>query len=159
LEAVFPFNAALLVMPARLFINPTSDGYQTAKELWEQNRSKTLSLAEIWKLVSMSPACPFQLYGNTFVTISKTLLTRRIDAVGLPTVRKFRSIAGHIVGRTATILAKTIGGYVAALENRLVGRSLVPAPEGKSRGNRHERFFRAFVRRFEKRRLNMHDIY
>ena len=74
-EAVVSINAALCEARKALH-KPTSDGYEPAKKLWEQNRLKKISLPELLQLCfqchRLAPFCNYN--GNTFVTIVKTLL-------------------------------------------------------------------------------------
>jgi hypothetical protein len=102
-EAVVSINAALCEARKALH-KPTSDGYAPAKQLWEQNRLKEISLHELLQLCfqchRLAPFCNYN--GNTFVTIVKTLLDAELKR--LPPDQSFilRSIAGHIVAGTAT---------------------------------------------------------
>ncbi len=60
---------------------PTSDGYEPSQALWEQSRSKELSLQELlqicFKCHRLAPFCNYN--GNTFVTIVKTLLAETLS--------------------------------------------------------------------------------
>jgi hypothetical protein len=72
-EAVVSINAALCEAHKALH-KPTSDGYVPAKELWEKNRSKNLSIPELLQICfqchRLAPFCNYN--GNTFVTIVTT---------------------------------------------------------------------------------------
>jgi hypothetical protein len=117
-ETVVSINAALCEARKALH-KPTSDGYAPAKELWEQNRLKKISLPELLQIGfqchRLAPFCNYN--GNTFVTIVKTLLDAELKR--LPPDQAFivRSIAGHIVAGTATdIERKQLDAMLAGLE-------------------------------------------
>ena len=83
---------------------PTSEGYEPAQTLWEQNRSKELSLQELLqiglKCHRLAPFCSYN--GNTFVAIVKTLLADTLSRMPPNKAFVLRSIAGHVVAGTAT---------------------------------------------------------
>ncbi len=117
-ETVASINAALCDARKALH-KPTADGYAPAKELWEKNRLKKISLPELLQLCfqchRLAPFCNYN--GNTFVTIVKTLLDAELKR--LPPDQSFvvRSIAGHIVAGTATdVERKQLEAMLAALE-------------------------------------------
>jgi len=117
-EAVVSINAALCEARKALH-KPTSDGYVPAKELWEKNRLKNLSLPELLHLCfqchRLAPFCNYN--GNTFVTIVKTLLDAELKRLPPDQSYILRSIAGHIVAGTATdIERKQLDAMLAALE-------------------------------------------
>jgi hypothetical protein len=117
-ESVVAINAALCEARKALH-KSTSDGYVPAKDLWQRNRFKKLSLPELLQICfqchRLAPFCNYN--GNTFVTIVKTLLDDELKR--LPADQSFvlRSIAGHIVAGTATdIERKQLDSMLAALE-------------------------------------------
>jgi hypothetical protein len=117
-ETVVSINAALCEARKALH-KPTSDGYAPAKELWEKNRSKKLSLPELLQLCfqchRLAPFCNYN--GNTFVTIVKTLLDAELKRLPPDQSYILRSIAGHIVAGTATdIERKQLDSMLAGLE-------------------------------------------
>ena len=117
-EAVVSINAALCEARKALH-KPTSDGYAPAKELWERNRSRKLSLPEVFQIGfqchRLAPFCNYN--GNTFVTIVKTLLDDVLKGLPADKAHILRSIAGHIVAGTATdIERKQLDSIIAALE-------------------------------------------
>jgi len=117
-ETVVSINAALCEARKALY-KPTSDGYAPAKELWEKNRSKKLSLPEVLQIGfqchRLAPFCNYN--GNTFVTIVKTLLDDTLKNMPADKAHILRSIAGHIVAGTATdIERKQLDSLLAALE-------------------------------------------
>jgi hypothetical protein len=102
-SSVVSINARLC-QAGRAMHKPTSEGYEPTRALWEESRSKEMSLRELLQLCfcchRLAPFCFYN--GNTFVTIVKTLLP---DPVGrIPTDQAYilRSIAGHIVAGTVT---------------------------------------------------------
>jgi hypothetical protein len=118
-ETVVSINAALC--DARKAPHkPTSEGYAPAKELWERNRFRQLSLPELLHLCfqchRLAPFCNYN--GNTFVTIVKTLLTDELKRMPPDQAHILRSIAGHIVAGTVTdIEKKQLVSMLAALED------------------------------------------
>ena len=102
-EAVVSINAALCEARKALH-KPTSDGYAPAKELWERNRSRKLSLPEVFQIGfqchRLAPFCNYN--GNTFVTIIRTLLNDVLKGLPADKAHILRSIAGHIVAGPAT---------------------------------------------------------
>jgi hypothetical protein len=117
-ETVVSINAALCEARKALH-KPTSDGYAPAKELWEKNRSRELSLPEVFqigfKCHRLAPFCNYN--GNTFVAIVKTLLDDTLKSMPADRAHALRSIAGHIVAGTATdIERKQLDSILAALE-------------------------------------------
>ena len=116
-ETVVSINAALCDARKALH-KPTSDGYVPAKELWEKNRSRKLSLSEViqigFQCHRLAPFCNYN--GNTFVTIVKTLLDDTLKDMPADKAHILRSIAGHIVAGTATdIERKQLDSILAAL--------------------------------------------
>ncbi|HLX96317.1 MAG TPA: hypothetical protein VKU37_11295 [Verrucomicrobiae bacterium] len=117
-ETVISINAALCEARNALH-KPTSDGYAPAKELWEKNRSRKLSLSEVLQIGfqchRLAPFCNYN--GNTFVTIVKTLLNDTLNDLPADKAHILRSIAGHIVAGTATdIERKQLDSLLAGLE-------------------------------------------
>jgi len=115
-ETVISINAALCDARKALH-KPTSDGYTPTKKLWEENRSKELSLPELLQLcLQCHRLAPFCFYnGNTFVTIVKTLLAEELKGLPPDQAHVLRSIAGHIVAGTATdIERKQLDSMLAA---------------------------------------------
>ena len=116
-EAVVSINAALCEARKALH-KPTFDGYAPAKELWERNRSRKLSLPEVFQIGfqchRLAPFCNYN--GNTFVTIVKTLLDAELKRMPPDQSYILRSIAGHIVAGTATdIERKQLDSMLALL--------------------------------------------
>jgi len=116
-EAVVSINAALCEARKALH-KPTFDGYAPAKELWERNRSRKLSLPEVFQIGfechRLAPFCNYN--GNTFVTIIKTLLDDVLKGLPADKAHILRSIAGHIVAGTASdIERKQLDSILAAL--------------------------------------------
>ena len=117
-ETVVSINAALCEARKALH-KPTSDGYSPAKELWEKNRSRKLSLLEVLQIGfechRLAPFCNYN--GNTFVAIIKTLLNDTLKSMPADQAHILRTIAGHIVAGTASnIERKQLDSILAALE-------------------------------------------
>ena len=93
-------NAALC-QPKGVLHRPTSDGYEAARKLWEQQHNQALWLDEAVDLCRqchrLAPFCNFN--GNTFAAIARQL-TQQLQ---LPADQAHivRSWAGHIVAGTA----------------------------------------------------------
>jgi hypothetical protein len=72
----------LLCLPKGAYHGPTSDGHDRARELWEANHRRPLSLFEAVELCRkchrLAPFCNYN--GNTFVAI----IRRIIGNLGLP---------------------------------------------------------------------------
>ncbi len=116
-ETVVSINQALCEARQALH-KPTSDGYASAKELWEKHRSREFPLAELLQICfqchRLAPFCNYN--GNTFVTIVKTLLDDVLQNLPADRAHVLRSIAGHIVAGTATdIERKQLEAMLAAL--------------------------------------------
>lgn len=82
----------------------SSDGHKPAQALWEQSRSKNLSLQELlqicFKCHRLAPFCNYN--GNTFVAIVKTLMADTLSRMPPNKAFILRSIAGHFVAGTAS---------------------------------------------------------
>ena len=115
---VVSINAALCEARKALH-KPTSDGCAPAKDLWEKNRSRNMSLPELLQLCfkchRLAPFCNYN--GNTFVTIVKTLLNEELNRLPADKAYILRSIAGHLVAGTATdIERRQLDEMLATLE-------------------------------------------
>ena len=81
---------------------PTSDGHDAAKQLWEEARSRELSMLDAIEVCrKCHRIAPFTNYnGNTFAAIAR-ILVRRLN---LEPEREYlaRSLAGHIVAGVAS---------------------------------------------------------
>jgi hypothetical protein len=91
-----------LCKPKNAHHGPTSDGHAECKRLWEDTRSKTMTLDE---MVDLCRRChrlaPFTNYnGNTFSAIARAL----IETLEIPkdSATLARSLAGHIVAGVAS---------------------------------------------------------
>src|SRR5208283_251461 len=108
-ETVVSVNATLCEARKALH-KPTSDGYAPANALWEKNRSRKLSLLEVFQIGyechRLAPFCNYN--GNTFVAIIKTLLNDELNRLPPDQAHILRSIAGHIVAGTATDLEEKL---------------------------------------------------
>jgi hypothetical protein len=88
---------AVLCQAKNALHKPTSDGYDSTKELWEANHRSEMFLDEAVELCRQCHRlAPFCFYnGNTFASII-SLVIRKLD---LPPEQSHivRSLAGHIV--------------------------------------------------------------
>lgn len=91
-----------LCAPKGALHQPTSEGYEPARQLWETTRRTEMTLAQATDLCRrchrLAPFCNFN--GNTFVAVIRKV----IAALPLPSesAAAMHSIAGHIVAGTAT---------------------------------------------------------
>ena len=93
---------ALLCHAKNALHEPTSDGHDQTKQLWESRHVESMRLDEV---VDLCRRChrlaPFCFYnGNTFTAIIRDV----INGLNLPADQAFvvRSLAGHIVAGVAT---------------------------------------------------------
>ena len=92
----------LLCLPKQAVHGPTSDGYVSARDLWESSILTPMTLADAVELCrrchQLAPFCNFN--GNTFVAI----IRRVIGSHNSPPTQAavLRSLAGHIVAGTAS---------------------------------------------------------
>lgn len=91
-----------LCLPKGALHQPTSDGYEPTRQLWESRHRVELTLAEATDLCRrchrLAPFCNFN--GNTFVAVIRKV----ISTLPLPAdqAAALRSLAGHLVAGTAT---------------------------------------------------------
>ncbi len=104
-----PFTWAVIVetnrqlcAPKAALHQPTSDGYDRTRALWESRHRAEMTLAEAADLCrrchQLAPFCNFN--GNTFVAV----IRRVIDMLPVAPAEAaaLRSLAGHLVAGTAT---------------------------------------------------------
>jgi len=104
-----PFTWAVIVetnrqlcLPKAALHQPTRDGYEPTRRLWETTHRTEITLAEATDLCRrchrLAPFCNFN--GNTFVAVIRKV----IATLPLPPEKTalLRSLAGHIVAGTAT---------------------------------------------------------
>ena len=112
-----------LCAPKGALHKPTSDGYETTRQLWESLHRREMTLAEATDLCRSchrhAPFCNFN--GNTFVAV----IRRVIAGLPLPLDRAaaLRSLAGHIVAGTATpeeqgAFAELLDGVAGSPDNK-----------------------------------------
>ena len=96
-ETVVTINAGLCQEKKALH-KPTSDGYETAKKLWEKARGQELTLRETLDLCrrchKLAPFCFYN--GNTFAAIGRTLiqdLLRKLPPVRRPSRTRCLTLA------------------------------------------------------------------
>ncbi|HZQ45818.1 MAG TPA: hypothetical protein VFC07_02305 [Verrucomicrobiae bacterium] len=83
---------------------PTSDGHSPARQLWEENQTKKLKLAEALQICQrchrLAPFCFYN--GNTFAGIARDFVAELNSLLTPQKAYVLRSVAGHIVAGTAT---------------------------------------------------------
>jgi len=81
---------------------PTSDGYDIAVTLWEDSRTREISLFEAVEICrKCHRLAPFTNYnGNTFAAIARTMI-KKLN-LEIPQEQIARSLAGHIVAGVAS---------------------------------------------------------
>lgn len=100
-DAVTAINAQLCAAQKALH-RPTSDGHESARELWENTFHKETTLADAVELCRqchrLAPFCFFN--GNTFAAIIGVAL-RQLPQLDRAERNVLQSIVGHIVAGTA----------------------------------------------------------
>lgn len=100
-EFVTATNAALC-QPKKALHQPTSDGHDRTRQLWEENHKRDMFLDEAVDLCRqcyrLAPFCNFN--GNTFAAIARSL----VDKLKLKADRAhaIRTLVGHVVAGTAS---------------------------------------------------------
>jgi len=103
-----------ICLPSGALHQPTSDGYEPTRQLWNSLHQTEMTLAEATDLCRhchrLAPFCNYN--GNTFVAV----IRRVIVGLALPPDRAavLRSLAGHIVAGTATAEEQT--AFTRAIE-------------------------------------------
>jgi hypothetical protein len=99
---VVTINAALCKEKQALH-QPTSDGYEPARKIWEEARSRELTLREVFDLCRrchrLAPFCFYN--GNTFAAIGRTLIQGLLEKLPPVQAHSFRSVVGHYIAGTA----------------------------------------------------------
>jgi hypothetical protein len=100
-ETVVTINAGLCEQKKALH-KPTSDGYETAKALWEKSRGSELTLKQAFDLCRQChKLAPFCFYnGNTFAAIGRTLIQDLLRKIPPLKAHSFRSVVGHYIAGT-----------------------------------------------------------
>jgi hypothetical protein len=123
-EMVVRLNAALC-LHQNVLHKPTSDGYEPARNLWETNRGKELSLERAlliaYECHGLAPFCFFN--GNTFVAVARQMITPFLERVAPEDpdlAAQFRSVIGHFVAGTEGL--EELRDAIRAMEARLGDR-------------------------------------
>jgi hypothetical protein len=99
---VVAINAGLCKEKSALH-KATSDGYELAKSVWEETRSKDLSLRQTLEICrhchKLSPFCVYN--GNTFAAIGRTIIHDILRPMSPVKAQAFRSVVGHYIAGTA----------------------------------------------------------
>lgn len=100
-ETVVTINAGLCQEKKALH-KPTSDGYESAKKVWEKSRGCELTLRETLDLCRQChKLAPFCFYnGNTFAAIGRTLIQDLLLKMPPVKAHSFRSVVGHYIAGT-----------------------------------------------------------
>jgi hypothetical protein len=80
----------------------TSDGYEPAKQLWEQSMPTTMPLEQAldvcFKCHKLAPFLNFN--GNTFAAIARAIIRDILVRIGQPQSQVLESVVGHYVAGT-----------------------------------------------------------
>jgi hypothetical protein len=100
-KTVVSINAALCKEKKALH-KPTSDGYDSAKKVWDSARDCELTLREALDLCrKCHKLAPFCFYnGNTFAAIGRTIIQGILQKLPADKAHNFRSLAGHYIAGT-----------------------------------------------------------
>jgi hypothetical protein len=98
---VVTINAGLCKEKSALH-KPTSDGYGSAKKLWEKASNRELSLRETLDICRQChKLAPFCFYnGNTFAAIGRTMIQDLLHKMPPLKAHTFRSVIGHYIAGT-----------------------------------------------------------
>ena len=100
-ETVVTINAGLCQEKKALH-QPTSDGYEPARKLWEKSRGCEHTLQETFDLCrrchKLAPFCFYN--GNTFAAIGRTLIHDLLRKMPPVQAHSLRSVVGHYIAGT-----------------------------------------------------------
>jgi hypothetical protein len=115
-QTVVTINAALCKEKNALH-KPTSDGYGSAKKIWEAARDSELTLREVFDLCrKCHKLAPFCFYnGNTFAAIGRTIIQNLLQKMPPVKAHNFRSVVGHYIA--GTVGSKEMTDALADLED------------------------------------------
>jgi hypothetical protein len=101
-ETVVTVNAGLCKEKNALH-KPTSEGYESARKLWEESRSVELSLRRTLEICrrchKLSPFCFYN--GNTFAAIGRIIVQEVLRKKSPVKAQAVRSVVGHYIAGTA----------------------------------------------------------
>ncbi|MGH7950810.1 MAG: hypothetical protein ACREFE_02670 [Limisphaerales bacterium] len=114
-QTAVTINAALCKEKNALH-KPTSDGYDSARKIWEAARDSELTLREVFDLCrKCHKLAPFCFYnGNTFAAIGRTIIQDILQKMSPVKAHNFRSVVGHYIA--GTIGSKEMTDVLADLE-------------------------------------------
>jgi len=102
----------------------TSDGYDSAHELWESHRGKAMRLERAlliaYECHALAPFCFFN--GNTFVAVARGMIEpilAQISPDNPDLGAQFRSVVGHFVAGTESM--DELRDAIRSMEGRLSG--------------------------------------
>jgi hypothetical protein len=115
-QTVVTINAALCKEKNALH-KPTSDGYESAKKIWEAACDSELTLREVFDLCrKCHKLAPFCFYnGNTFAAIGRTIIQDTLQKMPPVKAHNFRSVVGHYIA--GTVGSKEMTDALADLED------------------------------------------
>jgi hypothetical protein len=101
-ETVVTINAGLCKEKNALH-KPTPEGYERARQVWEESRPNHLSLRQALEICrrchKISPFCFYN--GNTFAAIGRILVQDVLRKLSPAKAHAFRSVVGHYIAGTA----------------------------------------------------------
>ncbi len=101
-DTVVTVNAGLCKQKNALH-QPTSEGYELAKSLWNKSRPVDLSLRRTLEICRqchhLSPFCFYN--GNTFAAIGRIIVQDVLRKMSPVKAQAFRSVVGHYIAGTA----------------------------------------------------------
>ncbi|MDD5140687.1 MAG: hypothetical protein PHY43_10565 [Verrucomicrobiales bacterium] len=114
-QTVAVINAGLCQAKNALH-KPTSDGYEPAQKLWENSRTRELTLRETLDICRQChKLAPFCFYnGNTFAAIGRTIIQDTLRKMPPVEAHSFRSVVGHYIA--GTISSKELNAALKDLE-------------------------------------------
>jgi hypothetical protein len=101
-DTVVTINAALC-KEKNASHKPASEGYESAKSVWEESRFIPLSLRQTLEICrrchKLSPFCFYN--GNTFAAIGRIIVQDVLHKMSPVKAHAFRSVVGHYIAGTA----------------------------------------------------------
>ena len=101
-DTVVTINAGLCKEKNALH-KTASEGYESAKRIWEESRSVELSLRQTLEICrhchKLSPFCFYN--GNTFAAIGRIIVQNVLRKMSPAKAQAFRSVVGHYIAGTA----------------------------------------------------------
>jgi hypothetical protein len=101
-ESVVTINSAL-DKEERTLPKPSTQGYESARKLWEGSRSAELPLRQALEICrGCHKLSPFRFYnGNTFAAIGRTMIQGMLRKLPPVKAQALRSMVGHYIAGIA----------------------------------------------------------